>query len=215
MLALWKDLRYAVRTLLKSPAYTAVALATLALGIGANTAIFSVVNQVLLNPSGVSNPERIVALRVNYDKLALRNIGVSVPDFADVLHSTDQFESAALINTMDFNYTGTSTPERLKGASVTWRWFEVFGAHAQLGRVFDAGEDKPNANQEVVLSYALWKRIFGQDAGIVGRSMELNQKTYRGRDGAGIPLARGYRLVGAARFGGHQLRSRQPLQRKL
>src|ERR1017187_7280573 len=104
MRPLWKDSRYAVRTLLKSPAYTVVALATLALGIGANTAIFSVVNQVLLNPAGVSNPESIVALRVNYNKLALKNIGVSVPDFADVLHSTGQFESAALIDTEDFNY---------------------------------------------------------------------------------------------------------------
>ena len=83
MRALWKDSRYAVRTLLKNPAYSVVALVTLALGIGANTAIFSVVNQVLLNPAGVSNPERIVALRVNYDKLALRNIGVSGPDSAE------------------------------------------------------------------------------------------------------------------------------------
>ncbi len=179
MRALWNDSRYAVRTLLKSPAYTVVALVTLALGIGANTAIFSVVNQVLLNPAGVSNPERIVALRVNYDKLALRNIGVSVPDFADVLHSTEQFESAALISTGDFNYTGTGTPERLRGASVTWRWFEVFGARAQLGRVFQADEDRPNANQEVVLSHAVWRRLFGQDAGVVGRSIELNQKIYR------------------------------------
>ena len=179
MRPLWKDSRYAVRTLLKTPAYTVVALATLALGIGANTAIFSVVNQVLLNPAGVSNPERIVALRVNYDKLALRNIGVSVPDFADVLHSTGQFESAALIDTGDFNYTGTGAPERLRGASVTWRWFEVFGARTQLGRVFQAAEDRPNANQEVALSHAAWKRLFGQDAGVVGRSMELNQKIYR------------------------------------
>ena len=179
MRPLWKDSRYAVRTLLKTPAYTVVALATLALGIGANTAIFSVVNQVLLNPAGVSNPERIVALRVNYDKMALRNIGVSVPDFADVLHSTGQFESAALIDTGDFNYTGTGAPERLRGASVTWRWFEVFGARTQLGRVFQAAEDRPNANQEVVLSHAAWKRLFGQDAGVVGRSMELNQKIYR------------------------------------
>ena len=179
MRALWNDASYAVRTLLKSPAYTVVALVTLALGIGANTAIFSVVNQVLLNPAGVSNPERIVALRVNYDKLALRNIGVSVPDFADVLHSTEQFESAALVSTGDFNYTGTGTPERLRGSSVTWRWFEVFGARAQIGRVFRADEDRPNTNQEVVLSHAAWKRLFGQDAGVVGRSIELNQKIYR------------------------------------
>ena len=141
-------MRYAVRALLKTPAYTVVALLTLALGIEANTAIFSVVNQVLLNPVGVSDPARVVAVRVKYDKLALRNIGVSVPDFADVLHSTDQFESAALIDTGDFNYTGSGVPERLNGASVTFRWFDVFGARPALGRVFQPEEDPPNANRE-------------------------------------------------------------------
>ena len=179
MVALWKDSRYAVRTLLKTPGYTAVAVATLALGIGANTAIFSVVNQVLLNPAGVQHPERIVSLRVRYDKLALRNIGVSIPDFADVLHSTQQFESVALIDQGDFNYTGSTVPERLRGASVTWRWFDVFGAKAKLGRVFQPEEDRPNANREVVLSYAAWKRLFGQDADAIGRTLELNQMPYR------------------------------------
>ena len=172
-------MRYAVRTLWKTPAYTLVALITLTLGIGANTAIFSVVNQVLLNPPGVSNPGRVVSLRVKYDKLALRNIGVSIPDFADVLHSTQQFESAALIDTGDFNYTGSGIPERLNGASVTYRWFEVFGAQPLLGRVFQAEEDHPNANREVVLSFAAWKRLFGEDRGVVGRSIELNQTPYR------------------------------------
>jgi predicted permease len=179
MPALWKDSRYALRTLLKTPGYTAVAIATLALGIGANTAIFSVVNQVLLNPAGISHPERIVSLRVRYDKLALHNIGVSIPDFADVLHSTQQFESAALIDQNDFNYTGSTVPERLQGASVTWRWFDVFGTKAKLGRVFRPEEDRPNANHEVVLSYAAWKRLFGQDPGVIGRSLELNQLPYR------------------------------------
>ena len=179
MRALWKDSRYAVRTLRKTPGYTAVALATLALGIGANTAIFSVVNQVLLNPAGVAHPERVVSLRVRYDKLALRNIGVSIPDFADVLHSSRQFDSAALIDRNDFNYTGSGAPERLVGGSVSWRWFEVFGAQAKLGRVFQPEEDRPHANQEVVLSYAAWKRLFGQDAGVIGRSIELNRLSYR------------------------------------
>ncbi len=172
-------MRYAVRALLKTPAYTLVALLTLALGIGANTAIFSVVNQVLLNPAGVSRPGRVVALRVKYDKLALRNIGVSVPDFADVLHSAQQFESAALISTGDFNYTGSGVPERLNGASVTYRWFDVFGARPALGRAFQAEDDRPNANREVVLSNAAWKRLFGEDPHVVDRSIELNQTAYR------------------------------------
>jgi predicted permease len=172
-------MRHAVRALLKTPAYTLIALVTLALGIGANTAIFSVVNQVLLNPAGVSNPGRVVAVRVKYDKLALGNIGVSATDFADVLHSTEQFESAALLDTGDFNYTASGIPERLNGASVTWRWFDVFGARPALGRVFQAEEDRPNANREVVFSFAAWKRLFGEDRGALGRSIELNQTPYR------------------------------------
>src|ERR1700690_510724 len=92
------DLRIACRTLAKSPGFTVTAVAALALGIGANTAIFSVVNQVLLNPAGVSHPERIVSLRVKYDKLALNSIPVSVPDFSDVHKSTQLFESGAILS---------------------------------------------------------------------------------------------------------------------
>src|SRR5579872_1461557 len=179
MRAFWKDSRYAVRSLLKTPGYAAVAATTLALGIGANTAIFSVVNQVLLNPAGVSDPHRIVALRVNYEKLALLNIGVSIPDFTDVRDSTQLFESAALLNQGDFNYTGSTVPERLRGASVSWRWFQVFGAHARLGRLFQAEEDKPNTNRVVVLSHAAWQHLYGGDTGVVGRTLELNQMPYR------------------------------------
>src|SRR5712671_6182062 len=95
------DLRIASRTLLKSPGFCATAVAALALGIGANTAIFSVVSQVLLNPAGVSNPQRVVALRVKYEKLALRNISVSARDFADIHESNQVFESAALMGDGD------------------------------------------------------------------------------------------------------------------
>src|SRR5437660_9058168 len=151
------DLRVACRTLAKSPGFTVTAVAALALGIGANTAIFSVVNEVLLNPAGVANPERIVALRVKYDKLALASISVSVPDFADVQKSTQMFESAAVLGQGNYNYTGSGAPEQLQGAPVSLHWFDVFGAKPRLGRVFLPEEDRPNANQVVVLSYPAWK----------------------------------------------------------
>ena len=128
------DLRLALRTLAKSPGFTITAIAALALGIGANTAIFSVVNQILLNPAGVSKPDRIVALRVKYDKLGL-NTGVSVPDAADVQKSTQLFESAALLGENDFSYTGGAVPERLQGAGVSLDWFKVFGAKPRLGPI--------------------------------------------------------------------------------
>jgi predicted permease len=172
-------LRITGRTLAKSPGFSLTAIAALALGIGANTAIFSVVNQVLLNPAGVSHPERIVALRAKYDKLALKSIPVSVPDFADVHKSTQLFDSGALLGQGNYNYTGSGVPERLQGATVSLQWFDVFGATPRLGRVFRPQEDQPGANQVVVLSFAAWKRIFGQDAGVLGRTMELNRMPYR------------------------------------
>ncbi len=172
-------LRITFRTLAKSPAFSLTAIAALALGIGANTAIFSVVNQVLLNPAGVSQPERIASLRVKYDKLALKSIGVSVPDFSDVQKTTNLFEYGAVLGQGDYNYTGSGMPERLQGAAVSVQWFDVFGAKPRLGRLFQPEEDKPKANQVVVLSYAAWKRLFGQDASALGRTIELNRVPYQ------------------------------------
>ena len=173
------DLRFACRTLAKSPGFTITAVAALALGIGANTAIFSVVNEVLLNPGGIREPGRVVSERVKYDKLALKSIGVSAPDFADLAKSTQIFESAALLDEADYNYTGSGMPQRLQGAAVSFRWFDVFGANPRLGRAFLAEEDRPAANQVVVLSYAAWKRLFGMDPSVLGRTIELNEKPYR------------------------------------
>jgi predicted permease len=176
---LLRDLRYAVRVLSKSPGFTAAAVLSLALGIGANTAIFSVVNAVLLNPGGTSDPERIVAVRCRYEKLNLASIHLSAPDFADVRNSTQFVEHAAVMSDADFNYKAAAMPERLQGAQVSVGWFDVFGAKPQLGRVFRPEEDQPNANQEVVLAYATWKRLFGGDAAIIGKTVELNNKVYR------------------------------------
>src|SRR5271154_5839091 len=129
-------LRITCRTLAKSPGFSLTAIAALALGIGANTAIFSVVNEVLLNPAGVSDPGRVIALRAKYDKLALKSIPVSVPDFDDAHKGAQWFESGAMLGGGDYNYTGSGVPERLQGAAVSLEWFDVFGAKPRLGRVF-------------------------------------------------------------------------------
>jgi predicted permease len=173
------DLRLACRTLAKSPAFAFTAAAALALGIGANTTIFSVINQVLLNPAGVDHPSGVVATRVRYEKLALHSINVSLPDFKDVQNSTQVFEAAAILRGGTFNYTASGGPEKLDGASVSADWFRVFGAKARLGRTFVPQEDQPNANQVAVLSFAAWKRLFGQDAGVIGRTIQLNETPYR------------------------------------
>ena len=173
------DFRISIRTLLRSPGFGLTAIAALALGIGANAAIFSLVNQVLLNPAGVSHPDRVAAVRIKYDKLNLSSIPVSVPDFADVRDSRETFQHAAVVRLGDISYTGGDAPQRLQGAMASVEWFDVFGAKPQIGRVFTAGEDQPNANQVAVLAYATWRRLFGADPGIVGRTISLNENPYR------------------------------------
>jgi len=176
----FQDLRYTLRQLRKSPGFTATAVLTLALGIGANVAVFSVINASLLNPSGIPHPEQIVAVRAKYSVGDLKNISISPTDFGDAVTGKDTFTSAAVMQNMSFNYSaGATTPERLTGASVSWQWFDVFWARPYLGRVFRPEEDQPGANHEVVLSYLTWKRRFGGDPGIVGRALLLNQESYQ------------------------------------
>ncbi|MBV8843314.1 MAG: ABC transporter permease, partial [Bryobacterales bacterium] len=177
--AVSQDFRYALRQFRKYPVFAAVAVATLALGIGANTAIFSLVNQILLHPAGIREPNRVMVIREKYDKLNLKSISVSPPTFADARDSRQIFEHTAVSRAVGFNYTTQSTPERLEGSAVSAEWFDVFGAKLVLGRVFSPEEDQPNVNRVVVLSHAAWIRLFGGDASVLGRSMELNQETYR------------------------------------
>ncbi|MGB6875352.1 MAG: ABC transporter permease [Candidatus Acidiferrales bacterium] len=178
MKTLIQDIRFGLRSLKRSPGFAAIAILTLALGIGANSAIFSVVNTLFLHPSGVAQPEKVVVQRARYEKLGLKNIVVSVPDYAQVRDSTKIFSTAAACTPMAFNYTAGDFPEQLQGALVTWQWFDVFGAKPIVGRVFTPGEDQPNANREVVLSYGAWQRWFGGDPGAVGRTIQLNQQPY-------------------------------------
>ena len=177
---LLQDLRYAFRLLRKSPGFAIVAILTLAIGIGANTAVFSVMNAVLLNPSGVPHPQNVVAVRARYAVGDLKNINLSPTDFGDVTSGKEIFTSAALLRGADFNYGGNgTTPERLTGAKVTWQWFDVFWARPLMGRVFRPEEDQPGAEHEVILSYRTWQRRFGGDPAILGRSLQLNQESYQ------------------------------------
>ena len=176
---LFRDLRYAVRMLLKNPGFTAVAVLTLALGIGANTAIFSIVNGLLLHPSGIAHPEKLVAVRVRYEKLNLKSISISAPDFVHVRDNTRTFAAAALQEQKDFNYNTGSWPLRLRGATVTSQWFNVFEAQPILGRVFTPEEDQPANNHVVVLSYNSWRNVFGSDTSVIGRTVEFNRQLYK------------------------------------
>lgn len=180
MTGMLQDLRYAARGLRKNPAFVLVAIFTLALGVGANVAVFAVMNAILLNPSGIPHPENVVALRVKYAVGDLQNINMSAPDFGDAVTGKHIFTSAAVLQSANYNYSaGEMTPERLVGAQVSWQWFDVFWARPYMGRVFRPEEDQPNANQEVILAYRTWKRRFGGDPNIIGRSLLLNQESYQ------------------------------------
>jgi predicted permease len=179
MTSFWQDVRYGLRMMANSPGFSAVAILTLALGIGANTAIFSIVNGLLLHPVGISHPEQVVAIRVRYEKLNLKSILISAPDFDLMRENKEVFASVAMEDPTDFNYVAGDRPERLRGAKVSSQWFAVFGAKPFLGRVFTPEEDQPHADQEVILSYNTWKALFGADGSIIGRSVQFNRQPYK------------------------------------
>ncbi|MGH9581637.1 MAG: ABC transporter permease [Bryobacteraceae bacterium] len=170
---------YGIRTLSKSPGFTFAVLFSLALGIGANAAIYSVVNGLLFHPAGIGRPETLVTPRVSYKKFGLNRISVSATDFADVRNSKQIFSRAAMEYPEGFNYTSGDSPQRLEGAMVTWQWFDVFGRRPLLGHGFVRQEDQPGANHVAVLSYGTWKRLFGGDRHILGRAIELDNTAYR------------------------------------
>jgi putative ABC transport system permease protein len=172
--------RFALRGLRRSPGFSLAAITMLAFGIGVNSAIFTLVNQVLLNPPGISEPDRVLGLEAKYDKLNLKNIPISPPDFNDIRKHTELFEKTSIVGQGDFNYTGENiTAEYLQGAPVSAEFFDVFGTKPALGRSFAPEEDQPGANYVVVLAYTTWKRLFNGDSSIIGKSIQLNQKSYK------------------------------------
>ena len=173
------NLRHAFRQLVRLPGFTITAIITLALGIGANTAIFSVVNAVLRHPAGVDHPERVAVMNTVYKNLSMDFAGVSVPDYADAASLHNLIESAAITKNISFNTPRNGGVEHLSGARVSWGWFQVFGARPILGRTFTAEEDQPNAGPVAVISYGLWQRAFGGTSDVVGQTLLLDQKAYR------------------------------------
>ena len=174
-----QDLRIAARSLGRNPVFSVTAVAVLALGIGANSAIFGLVNQALFSPPGLSEPSRIVAVRARYVKLNLLSISLSGPDFRDVRDARDVFERTAVMQSGDVTYSTGGTPRVLAGARVSREWFDVFGARPLLGRVFVPEEDEPEGQRAVVLSHAAWVRVFGSDPGIVGQAVTIDDKPTR------------------------------------
>ena len=168
--------RYAFRSLRRQPTFVAIALLTLTLGIGANTAIFSVIRAVVLNPLPYEDPERIVVLwEVNPEGNIER---VAVPTFEDWQEEARSLEALAAYRTVDFAFAGTGEPLSVSGARATPGLFAVLKAHARLGRTFAAEEAVLGADRVVVLSHAFWQRVLGANPAIVGTSIPLDSQPY-------------------------------------
>jgi len=172
------DLRYAARLQRKNPGFTIVAVIALALGIGANTAIFSVVNTVLLRPLSYKDPERLVMVWEDATRHGYPRDTPAAANYIDWRDQNQVFEGMAAIADTSFNFTGAGDPERLEGRRVSANLFPLLGVEPQIGRVFTAAEDQPGAQRVVLLSYGLWQRRFGGDPGIVGKALTLNGESY-------------------------------------
>lgn len=179
MQSLWQELRYGLRLMFKRPGFTAVVLAVLALGIGANTAIFSVVNSVLLRPLSYPDSERILTIWEDHTRReGPAREWTSPPGFQDWREQTGVFEQVAAVNNWGPTLTESGEPEMLTGASVSYSAFSVAGVKPILGRHFTAEEDKAGAGKVVVLSQRLWQRRFSSDPAIVGKAIRLSGESF-------------------------------------
>lgn len=172
------DLKLALRTLRLHPGFTLLAVLTLALGIGANTAIFSVVHGVLFKPLPLADPERLVLLFNSYPKANLLQASTSPADLIDYRQQRHIFEDVAAMDLNSYNLSGAGRPERVSGASVSAGTFEIFGIRPVAGRLIETADDDPNAPRVVVLDEGYWKRRFGGEANALGRTIRLNEQPY-------------------------------------
>src|ERR1044072_4116290 len=173
---LTRDIRFAVRGLLKKPAFTVIAVLTLALGIGANTAIFSVVNAVLLTPLAAKDPDRLMTFWHSAPAKGLKHVDLNDALVAHYRDRTRTFQSLSAFETGNFSITGSGEPEVVPGAIVTFNYFEVLGREPLHGRTFTPQEDTPGNNHVALLSYAFWQRRFGANPNVVGQSINLDSE---------------------------------------
>ena len=169
-----KDIRYGVRGLWKRPGFTAIAVLTLALGIGANTAIFSVVNAVLLRPLQFRDPDRLVMLWEDATFAGFPRNTPAPANYIDWKNQTQSFADMAATAETTFNITGDGTPERITAYAVTANFFPLFGVSPELGRGFTADDDRPGAQKVAVLSHSLWQTRYGADPQILNREIQLD-----------------------------------------
>jgi putative ABC transport system permease protein len=175
---IWQDFRFAGRVLTKNPGFTAVAVLTLALGIGINTAIFSVVNAILLRPLSYKDPDQLVLLNHNYPKIDLK-ASVSAPGYKHYRETAKSFEGLAAMSFWSANITGDGEPERLQGMMTSANLFPLLRAEAARGRVLLTEEEEKGRDRVAVITDGLWRRRFGADPNLVGKSVSLNGESYQ------------------------------------
>ena len=177
-MSFWKDVQYSLRTMRKSPRITITVLATLVLGIGANTAIFSIVNATLLKPLPFHNPGELVELNADLRGLGAHNVGFSVPEFEDLRDRAGIFSAVSVLWPGPANLTGGDHPERLEFLAVSPNYFSILGAKPQLGRLIDSRDTANGFADVVVISDDLWHKEFGGQRSVIGRSMRLDNDLY-------------------------------------
>jgi putative ABC transport system permease protein len=171
---LMQDLRYSVRTLLKSPGFATIAVLCIAIGIGANTSIFSLVNAILLRPFPYADPDRIVALHEIQPKNDVDKAGFSNLDYQDLRSQVGAFSAITAYTERSLTFSGDGEPERVEGASIAWNLFPFLGVKPALGRTFHADEDRPGAPGAVLLSHELWMRRFNGDPNVLNKTILVN-----------------------------------------
>ncbi|MEO6195170.1 MAG: ABC transporter permease [Thermoanaerobaculia bacterium] len=178
METLMQDLRYSVRTLLKSPGFATIAVLCIAIGIGANTSIFSVVNAILLRPFPYADPDRIVALHEIQPKNDIDKAGFSNLDYQDLRAQATGFSAITAYTQRSLTFSGEGEPERVEGASIAWNLFPFLGVKPALGRTFHEDEDRPGAAGAVLLSHELWMRRFKGDPNVVNKTILVNSAAH-------------------------------------
>src|SRR5438876_6865663 len=175
---LWQDLRFGVRMLRKSPGFTVITALTIALGIGATTAIFTVVDATLLEPLPYPQSEQLVSIQDNFPGAGAQDVGLSEPEWQD-LQRSGIFESVSPTWFDENNLTGSSQPTRVRLLIVAPNYFALLGVQPQLGRGFNPQDHSPGILPEVVISDGLWKRAFGSDPNILSKSVRMDTDLYR------------------------------------
>ncbi len=178
METLLQDIRYGWRMLARNPGFTAIAVLTLAIGIGASTAIFSVVNTVLLRPLPYRQPDELVVVSETLPGMSADEIGVAAGEYQDYRDRNRSFSQVAAYESNGFNLTGVGQPLRVNAAALSASAFPLLGVSPELGRGFAQEEDRYGSSDVVVLSHALWEHQYSGDAHILGKTVKLDEKPF-------------------------------------